>query len=298
MKYIVAVSGGVDSVVLLHMLENRALPDFSEQAQFIVAHFDHGIREGSGDDAVFVRELAKEYDYSFELYRANLGKNCSEEQARQERYDFLRQCSKKYNASGIVLAHHRDDVVETVILNLIRGTGWRGLSSLRSNAELRRPLLSFSKQQLIDYAKQHHLTWVEDATNTDEKYLRNYIRHRLIPKAESRDTNFITHILTCISKSTTQREEIDGMLDKITASFVNGEGYNIRRYEFVMMPTSVVKEITYFVLLKLNPDWHPSSMQITRALHFGKTARVGTQLQVGDGLILESKKHTLEFKKY
>lgn len=298
MKYIVAVSGGVDSVVLLHMLKNNVLDGFGESDEYIVAHFDHGIRTESSEDSAFVGQLAKEYGLDFECEQANLGKDCSEDHARRERYDFLRQCCKKYNASAIVLAHHQDDVIETVVINIIRGTGWRGLSSLRSTDKLCRPLLNFSKQQLVDYAKQHSLAWVEDATNNDEKYLRNYIRHQVIPKAESKDHDFMTHVHKYISKSNTQREEIDSLLNEVTESLVGGDGYEIQRYEFVMLPTSVAKEIIYTVLLKLNPDWHPNSLQMTRALHFGKTARIGTRLEVGDGLVIESKKHSLEFKKY
>jgi tRNA(Ile)-lysidine synthase len=102
--YIVAVSGGVDSIALLHMLTKTT------DHEIIVAHFDHGIREDSADDAAFVRSLATEYGFPFETLREELGPDTSEETARNRRYEFLRGIAKKYNGQ-IVTAHHADDVV-------------------------------------------------------------------------------------------------------------------------------------------------------------------------------------------
>src|SRR3989344_5293986 len=116
MNYIVAVSGGVDSVVLLDMLIKQ------KEHNLVVAHFDHGIRVDSDADARFVWELAKKYELSFEVRREELGDAASENTARSHRYAFLRDIAKKYSAT-IVTAHHADDVVETIAINLTRGTG-------------------------------------------------------------------------------------------------------------------------------------------------------------------------------
>lgn len=174
MKYIVAVSGGVDSVVLLDMMVEGLLP----AKQLIVAHFDHGIRRESADDARFVAELAKKYGLAFETKREELGQGASEELARNHRYAFLREVAAKHDAK-IMTAHHADDVIETIAINLIRGTGWRGLAVL-NNREIERPLLGKTKAELLAYAKKRHLEWHEDATNTDTKYLRNNVRQKLI----------------------------------------------------------------------------------------------------------------------
>ncbi|HEX6258362.1 MAG TPA: tRNA lysidine(34) synthetase TilS, partial [Candidatus Saccharimonadales bacterium] len=122
--YVVAVSGGVDSIVLLDMLAGQA------GLELIVAHFDHGIRQDSTEDAEFVRAAAQRYSLPFELGQATLGPGASEEAARTARYSFLRSIAKKYQAR-IVTAHHADDVIETIAINVARGTGWRGLVSLR-----------------------------------------------------------------------------------------------------------------------------------------------------------------------
>lgn len=172
MRYVVAVSGGVDSVVLLDMVAQEVAPQ-----RLIVAHFDHGIRSESADDAAFVKNLAKQYGLAFETKREELGVNTSEELARERRYMFLRDVAKRYSAT-IMTAHHADDIVETIAINMSRGTGWRGLAVLDSLG-IERPLLDKTKAELIKYAKENVLEWREDATNSDTKYLRNGFRQKL-----------------------------------------------------------------------------------------------------------------------
>jgi len=151
--------------------------DFAaDNYKFIVAHFDHGIRADSAEDAQFVSDLAGKYDLQFETKREELGDKASEELARNRRYAFLRALSKKYQAK-IITAHHADDVVETVAINISRGTGWRGLAILDS--DIIRPLIDLSKSEIMDYAKQNELQWHEDSTNASGAYLRNRMRQRL-----------------------------------------------------------------------------------------------------------------------
>lgn len=169
-KFVLAISGGVDSVVLLDMFAKH--PD----SEIIVAHFDHGIRQDSADDAKFVESLAKKYGCKFETKREELGSNASEELARDRRYEFLRTVAKKYDAR-LVTAHHADDVIESIAINLTRGTGWRGLAVLDSG--IIRPLTNMTKQEIIEYAKKNKLTWHEDSTNISDDYLRNRIRKSL-----------------------------------------------------------------------------------------------------------------------
>lgn len=173
MRYVVAVSGGVDSVVLLDMVAQEVASQ-----RLVVAHFDHGIRPESADDAAFVKNLAKQYGLAFETKREELGANTSEELARERRYAFLRGVARRYSAT-IMTAHHADDVIETIAINMARGTGWRGLAVLDSPG-IERPLLDKTKAELIEYAKENLLEWREDATNTDTTYLRNDFRQKLV----------------------------------------------------------------------------------------------------------------------
>src|SRR5688572_27728765 len=125
-KYIVAVSGGVDSMVLLHLLSQHS------QSELIVAHFDHGIRPDSAEDRKLVEKTAKKYGLEFVYREGELGPGASEAEAREARYGFLQIIKVKHNAKAIVTAHHQDDMLETAIINMLRGTGRKGLSSLVS----------------------------------------------------------------------------------------------------------------------------------------------------------------------
>lgn len=163
-----AVSGGVDSVVLLHMLVNR------QEHDLLVAHLDHGIRPDSADDERFVAGLAAQYGLPFYSQRKELGVDASEDTARKARYAFLREIAAQHDAV-IVTAHHSDDVIETIAINISRGTGWRGVAVLGS-VDIGRPLLGMSKREIYQYALHHRLEWVEDSTNRSPRYLRNKIR--------------------------------------------------------------------------------------------------------------------------
>ncbi|MDQ2972887.1 MAG: tRNA lysidine(34) synthetase TilS [bacterium] len=179
-KYIIAVSGGVDSVVLLHLIARKPK---AESRKLIVAHVDHGIRPESVEDAKFVEQLAKMYGLKFESKRFELGSGASEQKARTARYSYLFELCEKHKAK-LVTAHHQGDLIETSVLNMIRGTGPHGLANMLSGDFIIRPLLKIPKTEIIKYAKENNLEWREDSTNLDQAYLRNYIRQNLITKLE------------------------------------------------------------------------------------------------------------------
>jgi tRNA(Ile)-lysidine synthase len=175
-RYVVAVSGGVDSVALLDLL--RQLPG----VKLTVAHFDHGIRSDSTLDRQLVQQLVQQYKLPFVYGEGHLGAGTSEAVAREARYNFLRQVQQAAGAQAIITAHHQDDLLETAILNMLRGTGRKGVTSLKDHYHLRRPMLHLSKQQIRDYANEQGLNWREDSTNSDMTILRNYVRGTIVPR--------------------------------------------------------------------------------------------------------------------
>ena len=275
-SYVVAVSGGVDSVVLLDILAKAAEGTSASrelQAQapsFIVAHFDHGIRPDSAKDAAFVRNLAKKYGLPFETVREELGPNASEKLARNRRYVFLRGVAKKHNAK-IMTAHHADDVIETIAINLTRGTGWRGLAVLDS-PDIERPLLDTAKKQLLDYAKTHGLEWHEDSTNQDTTYLRNDLRQKLAA-IDSETTRLLQAYR---SRQLFLRKEIDTETDRL----VGASPY--RRSLFIMVPHVVAMELLRAVFIK-EYGWAPTRPQLSRALLMIKTLQAGKSHDVTSG---------------
>jgi len=180
MRKILAVSGGIDSVAMLHLLRDE---------RPVVAHFDHGIRDNSGEDAAFVERLAREYGLDFEVRHAKLGKDCSEATARAARYGFLREIAEKYGGV-ICVAHHADDVLESIAINFVRGTGWRGLAPMNSS-DIERPLLGWRKRDIYKYATEHQLRFRQDQTNTEGDYLRNRVREKMLLLPEESKTQLL-----------------------------------------------------------------------------------------------------------
>lgn len=230
-RYVVAVSGGVDSVALLNMLSKRP------QLELVVAHFDHGIRPDSAEDLRFVEALAASYNLPFVGRAGKLGAGASEATARTARYDFLHEVMREHQAQAIITAHHQDDLLETAMLNLLRGTGRKGLTALQSRPGITRPLLAISKAKLKDYALQHQLEWREDSTNLDQKYLRNYIRHSLVSRLDA-DTR--QGLLRLLDKQQLTNQAIDALLVKYLAE----QGSKaLQRAAFVQLPHDVAKEV-------------------------------------------------------
>jgi tRNA(Ile)-lysidine synthase len=174
--YVVAVSGGVDSMVLLDMLRQRP------GMKLVVAHYDHGIRADSAEDRKLVQAFARKHGLPFVHLEGKLGAKTSEAAARTARYAFLDGIKQVSGARAVITAHHQDDVLETAIINLLRGTGRRGLTSLKSTDDIVRPLLGYDKEQIREYADKHAVPWREDSTNSDTTYLRNHVRHNVVTK--------------------------------------------------------------------------------------------------------------------
>jgi tRNA(Ile)-lysidine synthase len=260
-RYVVAVSGGVDSVVLLDMM--RRLPD----VHLVVAHFDHGIRLDSAQDAAFVGELAKQHSLPFETAREELGKLASEETARQRRYAFLKAVAEKHNAK-IVTAHHSDDLVETIAINHLRGTGWRGLTPM--SGDVLRPLLALDKATIKNYAATHGLVWREDVTNKSDAYLRNRVRCKLsVVPADQKQALLALH---------KRQQQLKKEIEKEVKQLV-GDDHQLSRYFFTHAHEKPVLELLRHVTKgKLT---HP---QLKRALLAIKTAKPRATYQAGAGV--------------
>ena len=177
---LVAVSGGVDSVALLHAL-------VAAGRKPIVVHYDHGWRQESAADAIWVRDLAIHYglQYLTGKHRPGRKKEIREADARAARYRFFAQVARKLCTPHLVLAHHADDQVETFLLQLLRGSGaaGRGMDPVttRDGLVLHRPWLALWKKDLLAYARKHKLEWRDDSTNADTRHRRNLLRRDVRP---------------------------------------------------------------------------------------------------------------------
>jgi tRNA(Ile)-lysidine synthase len=193
-KLIVAVSGGADSVALLHLLIDAGYRNL------VVAHFNHRLRGKASDgDASFVEKLTSKLDLPFESGQGDVRNlaaslKCSiETAARQARYAFLAATARKHRTRSVLLAHHADDQVETCLFNFLRGSGIAGLSGMKSRStrtvdgvtlELLRPLLGITKKELLGYLKERKIRFREDATNAVAEASRNKLRLKVLPLIE------------------------------------------------------------------------------------------------------------------
>jgi tRNA(Ile)-lysidine synthase len=172
----------LDSTVLLHLL--RFTPRLS-RGPLVVAHFDHGMRLGSTEDANWVKGLARGWGLPCSVERARVPPS-SEAEARRLRYAFLHEARRARGARWILTAHHADDQAETVLFRVARGTGLRGLAGIpaRRDPHVLRPLLSFWRSELEEYAESVGLQTRADPSNRAPTFARNRIRHRILPAIE------------------------------------------------------------------------------------------------------------------
>ena len=284
--YVVAVSGGVDSVALLHMLHAQC---FAPNYTFIVAHYDHGIRTDSDKDERLVATLANDYGMAYEKGEGHLGPNASEDVARTKRYEFLRKIMKKYKATAIITAHHQDDLLETILLHVQRGTGRHGLSPMSRTADIVRPLLSYAKSDIVAYAKQHALSWNEDSTNSDTKYARNKLRHMLAKNL----TEAKRGQLQGLYKDMLSANNESDMLTASIVSVVTNKQNEIVRSRFVTLPFSVACECVKF-WLKTEGITAVDKQLITRCAVAIKTLQIGKKLDCSSGRFLVSQKTSVK----
>ena len=213
MKLILAVSGGVDSMALLNMYV---------RADIIVAHTDHGTRKSSAEDANFVRQKCQELGVKFYETKLGLGEGVSEELARKKRYEFLKTIQEKEGGT-LCTAHHLDDILESIAINLIRGTGWRGLTPFYGD-ELVRPfiILKMWKRDVLKFAGEHGVCFRQDPTNYEADYLRNRVREKMAELDETARAN----IIELFEKQNELRRKIEKLVTELAKQTVVGKNFH------------------------------------------------------------------------
>jgi len=191
-KILATVSGGVDSVVMCHLLKQAGF-------NFAIAHCNFKLRDQTADeDEKFVQSLSELLQVDFYSKHFETKKYAKQEgistqmAARTLRYEWFNTIAKTHSFDCIATAHHKNDNVETVLLNLVRGTGHNGLCGIApKNDNVVRPLLPFTKNEIMAYAQQNNITWRDDSSNAENKYKRNLLRNSVIPLLEELNPNFI-----------------------------------------------------------------------------------------------------------
>lgn len=213
MKLILAVSGGVDSMALLTMYAH---------ADIIVVHIDHGTRKSSAEDADFVHQKCQELGVKFYETKLELGEGVSEELARKKRYEFLKTIQEKEGGT-LCTAHHLDDVLESITINLIRGTGWRGLTPFYGD-ELVRPFIitKMWKRDVLKFAGEQNICFRQDPTNYETNYLRNRVREKMVELDETARVD----IIELFEKQNKLRGKIEKLVTELAKQTVVGKNFH------------------------------------------------------------------------
>ena len=229
-KVVVAVSGGPDSMCLLDSLYR-----LKDELEFSisVAHVNHGIRKESDDEKIYVEEFCKARNVPFHYLKVNVPELAKEQKISEEtcgrkiRYEFFEKVRKEENAQKIAVAHNLNDNVETIMLNLIRGCGVKGLTGMDFTfGNIIRPLLTIEKKDILVYNKKLELNPCFDRTNEEEVYLRNKVRLRLIPYLQQLNPNFNANICRMRNILKQDNDFIEEYTDNIFKNVIISEDDN------------------------------------------------------------------------
>ncbi|WP_055437001.1 tRNA lysidine(34) synthetase TilS [Lacinutrix algicola] len=248
-KLLITISGGLDSVVLTHLCKEAKL-DIS------LAHCNFNLRdeESNGDEA-FVLNLAERLDievftqhFDTTIY-AQENKLSIQMAARELRYNWFQELSNLLGFDYILTAHHADDNLETFLINLTRGTGLEGLTGIpETNGNIVRPLLKFSRETILSFAEQQKIEWREDSSNASTKYLRNKLRHEIIPKLKETNSQLLQNLDTTLmhlnDASSVVTESVNAVLKRAIIAIDNDEiTYDISEFVKLKNPKAYLVEV-------------------------------------------------------
>jgi tRNA(Ile)-lysidine synthase len=277
---VVGVSGGPDSLCLLHALKQLGYTA-------IVAHLNHGIRPEAGDEADFVKDVAGEFGFKHRTevedtitYAENQGL-AIEEAARRLRYAFLFRTAEEENAQAVAVGHNADDQVETVLMHLLRGAGLSGLRGMRTcvvlpswhdRIPLVRPLLGVWRTEVMAYCHEHKLRPRFDRSNLDTTYFRNRLRHELVPALESYNPRIRQLIWRMADTLQTDFEVIEKAIDEVWDKCVEevGRGYiRLNRHSISQQSVGIQRGLSRRVMAILRPGLRDIDYEaVERALSF------------------------------
>ena len=215
-KLLIAISGGIDSVVLTHILHSLNFSIFLGHCNFQLRGKD------SIKDENFVAELGKQLKvpcstikFDTENYAAEKGIS-TQMAARELRYNWFQEIMQENELDYIITAHHKDDIIETVLINLTRGTGLDGLTGIPEiNGSIVRPLLPFSRNEILVYATKNKIQWREDQSNSSIKYVRNKIRHKVVPFLKELNPNLLDTLNNTIENLKGSQQIVNDSIEKI-----------------------------------------------------------------------------------
>jgi len=296
-KCLLALSGGADSMALLYMLVS--LRD-AGRITLSACHVNHGIRGDEADaDEQFVRESCESLRVPCVVRHIDLKGRTDENTAREARWQALEDAVRETGAEALILAHHRRDQAETLMMRLMRGAGPEGMRGMladerRDGYRLIRPMLEIDPERLKEALREDGKTWREDSTNVDSRYLRNDIRTRLIPLMEEMAPGATGRIARAAGLAAGEQEALKEMTDRFLRDVMTEEG-DLNTDGMRELPEPVKTRILRGWWRRVGPerDERALSYDQTRALSSLETAEYGTTINLPGGWRARRRKHTI-----
>lgn len=293
---IVGVSGGADSICLLEMFTRDGFRP-------VVAHFNHGIRSEAEDEAEFVKTISESKGLCLVKATRSVPEHAEsnslslEESARLLRYQFLFEQAEMLNAQAVAVAHNADDQVETILMHLLRGTGMKGLIGMSfrtlpnpwSDAiPLVRPLLTIWRKEIEIYCRENHLETVFDRTNLDPKYLRNQIRHELIPIMDDIVPGFKQRLGRTADILRADQKVLVDLTNQVWESLIleRGKGFiSVQLKLFQKQPLGIQRRLIMRAAQEVVQDLTDIDYDfVDRVISYGTNPRIGREVDAGSGL--------------
>ncbi len=303
---LIGVSGGPDSMALMHILKGLR---YELGIQISVAHLNHNLRKNSARDENFVRTRASRLNLKFSSgsirIKKSPGRSSLEEAARQARFDFLIHTAKKLKANTVALAHTRDELAETVLMRILRGSGLEGLRSILPKREIRgmtfiRPFLSIEKKELLAFLKKNRIPFLLDSTNKNTDFFRNKIRLKLLPLLEKDYQPNIREVLSNLADVSALdydfiAETGKGLLKKTLKASSNPKitylNTEILKRQHPALERFLIRET--LAILKKSP--YNFSLHHTQQVQNLSNKKAGSQLLLPNGILLTKKTGCLKF---
>lgn len=242
---VVALSGGVDSMVLFHVL-------YALNKHLIIAHVNHNKRDESVEEYNYLKGFAKQMKVPFEGYTIPPGQVGNfQHESRLRRYDFFRAIAAKHHATKIAVAHHLDDQVETVLMRIVRGTsfsGYTGIKEIRMdrNVSIIRPLMQVKKEDILAYSTEHNIHYFEDASNQEDIYTRNRFRNNIIPLLRDENPNLDQKIIQLAEYIDSADELIEQLKKQFLEQFSMYNNVSLHDFNQLNMVVKI-KVITHMI---------------------------------------------------
>lgn len=286
-KIILSVSGGVDSLVLFHILKELGF-------ELVVVHFNHQKRTSSIKEALYLEQLMKQENIVYEYFVLDIPLENFQNEAHLLRRKLLMETAQKYHTDVIVTAHHLNDLAESILMKLSRGSNLLGYAGIRKDyykykMHFVKPLLDTTKEEILRYAKEQNITYFEDESNQEDSYTRNRYRHHIVPTLIEENNAFLDKIK---QYNITLTETFD-FIRKQTIKFLNGKK-SFLIPDFNLLDIALKRDIIAYLLELQTLD--QSFEKISSILAFIDSSGPNATYDIGNNYVLQKTYHKLSLE--